>query len=120
VDKQRIAALYGNSLFIAGLETCLRDREELAVDRIDATLADAMERLADMRPDVVIFDLDAPHAQFVTSFLREHPGLPLIGLGLADSNVVVFSSQQYTALTANDLTQVIQILKDSKPTQDQA
>jgi hypothetical protein len=111
VDKQRIAALYGNSLFIASLEACLRDRKELAVVRIDVTLPDAMERLAALCPDVVICDLDASHAQFVTSFLREHPGLPLLGLGLADNNVVVLSSQQYTALTANDLTQVIQGIK---------
>jgi chemotaxis response regulator CheB len=107
VDKQRIAALYGSSLFIASLEACLRDRKELSVVRIDAALPDATERLAAFCPDVVIFDLDAPHAQFVTSFLRDHPGLPLMGLGLSDNNVVVLSSQQYTALTASDLTHVI-------------
>ncbi len=120
MDQRKTAALYGNSLFIAGLETCLRDREELAVDRIDATLADAMDRLAEIGPDVIIFDLDAPHAQFVTSFLREHPGLPLIGLGLTDNNVVVFSSQQYTALTANDLTHLIRIIQGGTAAQDQA
>jgi DNA-binding NarL/FixJ family response regulator len=109
VDKQRIAALYGNSLFIASLEACLRDRKELAVVRIDVTVPDAMEHLATLCPDVVICDLDASQAEFVTSFLREHPGLPL--LGLTDNNVVVLSSQQYTALTANDLTQVIQGIK---------
>lgn len=120
MDKQKIAALYGNSLFIASLEACLRDKKELAVVRIDATLPDATERLAALCPDVVIFDLDAPHAQFVTSFLRGHPGLPLMGLGLTDNNVMVLSSQQYTALTANDLAQVIQGIRQGTAEQDQA
>ena len=115
VDQQKTTALYGNSLFIAGLEASLMDRDDLAVKRVDASLADAMERLVALRPDVVIFDLDAPHAQFVTSFLREHPGLPLIGLGLTDNHVVVLSSQQFTAQTASDLTQLIEIIKCSKP-----
>jgi len=118
VDKQRIAVLYGNSLFIASLEACLRDREELAVVRIDVTLSDAMEHLAALCPDVVICDLDASEAEFVTSFLREHPGLPL--LGLTDNHVVVLSSQQYMALTASDLTHVIQGIKQGTAEQDQA
>jgi hypothetical protein len=100
VEEQRTAALYGSSLFMAGLEASLKAIRGLVVVRIDTT-----------RPDAVIFDLDAPHAQFVVSFLSEHPGLPLVGLGLTSDRVVVLSSQQYTAQTTRDLARVIQIIQ---------
>jgi hypothetical protein len=111
VEEQRTAALYGSSLFMAGLEASLKAIRGLVVVRIDTTRPDAVDNLAVLCPDVVIFDLDAPHAQFVVSFLSEHPGLPLVGLGLTSDRVVVLSSQQYTAQTTRDLARVIQIIQ---------
>jgi DNA-binding NarL/FixJ family response regulator len=111
VEEQRIAALCGSSLFMAGLEASLKAIDGFAVVRIDTTLPNAVDHLAVLCPDVVIFDLDAPQAQFVVSFLSEHPGLPLVGLGLTSDRVVVLSSQQYTAQTMRDLARVIQIIQ---------
>jgi hypothetical protein len=111
VEQKRTAALYGNSLFMAGVEASLRHRQGLAVTRIDAALPDAEDRLDALCPDVVIFDLDAPHAPFVISFLRQHPGLPLVGLALSGNDVMVLSSHQYTAMSSDDLAQVIQNIK---------
>ena len=108
MKQQKTAALYGNSLFMAGVEASLRHRQGLAVTRIDAALPNAEDHLDALRPDVVIFDLDAPHAPFVISFLRGHPGLRLVGLALSDNDVMVLSSQQYTAMSSDDLAQVIQ------------
>jgi len=115
MKEQHIVVLYGNSLFMAGVEASLRGRHGLDVVRIDATLPDAAQRLDALRPDVVIFDLTAPdsplairHSQFAISFLSEHPGISLIGLDLNSNTMIVFSSQQHTVLTANDLAQVIQ------------
>jgi len=108
VTDGTVAALYGNSLFMAGVEASLRDRQGLYVVRIDAALPDAQYELQTIRPDVVIFDLDGPHAHLILSFLRGHPGLPLLGLGLASNDAVLLSSCRYTALSADDLAQVIQ------------
>jgi len=107
--EQRKVVLYGNSLFMAGVEASLRDRDELNVIRIDATLPGAGQRLSAFCPDAIIFDLAAPHSEFVLPFLREHLGLPLIGLDVTSNTVIVLSSRQYTAQTADDLAQVIQI-----------
>jgi hypothetical protein len=102
--------LYGNSLLIAGVEASLRGRPDLDVVRIDTALSDAGTRLNALRPDVVIFDLIAPHySEFAIPFLREHPGLPLIGLDPNSKTVTVLSNQRYTALTVNELAQVIQM-----------
>ena len=109
LEEQRTVVLYGNSLFIAGVEASLRDRAGLDVVRVDATLPNARQRLTALRPDVVILDLAAPHSEFTIPFLRNHPGLPMIGLDMTSSTVIVLSTQRYTALTANDLARVIQM-----------
>jgi hypothetical protein len=88
----------------------LRDGQGLDVVQIDAALPGAEDRLNALCPDVVIFDLDGPYAYLILSFVRDHPGLPLVGLGLTNTDVVVLSSQQYTALSAADLAQVIKII----------
>jgi len=111
VAEGAIAALYGNSLFMAGVEASLRDRQGLNVVRIDAALPGAQDDLRAICPDVVIFDLDGPHAHLILSFLRGHPGLPLLGLGLASNDAVLLSSCRYMALSADDLAQVIRSVK---------
>jgi hypothetical protein len=107
VETKTVTALYGNSLFIAGVEASLQHRSELTVARIDASLPDAADCLVALNPDVVVMDLDDPDAGLLLSFLREHPGLPVLGLGLADDRAVVLSSQRVTALTTTDLAEVI-------------
>jgi len=109
LGEQQTVALYGNSLFIAGVEASLRDRPGLDVVRIDATLPDAGQQLNALCPDVVILDLAVPHSEFAIPLLKKHPGLPMIGLDVTSNTVILLSSQRYTALTANDLTQVIQM-----------
>jgi hypothetical protein len=101
--------LYGNSLFIVGVEASLRHRDGLEVIQIDATLPGAGQRLHALCPDAIIFDLASPDLEFVLPFLREHFGLPLIGLDISSNTVIVLSSQQHMALTADDLAQVIQV-----------
>ena len=110
MEERRTVVLYGNSLLMAGVEASLRGRPGLDVVRIDTALPDARERLNAFRPDVVILDLMAPHHwEFAIPFLREHPGLSLIGLDPNSKTVTVLSNQQHTALTTNDLAQVIQL-----------
>jgi hypothetical protein len=107
LKEQITVVLYGNSLFIAGVEASLRDRLGLDVVRINATLPDAGQRLIALCPDVLILDLAAHHSEFAIPFLRKHPGLPVIDLDVTSNTVIVLSTQRYTALTVNDLAQVI-------------
>lgn len=110
MQEQHLVVLYGNSLLMAGVEASLRGRPDLDVVRIDTALPDAGERLNALRPDVVIFDLTAPHySEFAIPFLRDHPGLSLIGLDPNSKTVTVLSNQRYTARTVNELAQVIQM-----------
>ena len=108
MEKRHRVILYGSSVFIAGVEASLADRPGLDVVRVDATLPDAEQRLVGLRPGVVIFDLTVPDSPSAVSFLKEHPGLSLIGLDPNSDTVYVLSSQQHTVLTAGDLARVIE------------
>jgi len=109
LEERRTVVLYGKSLFIAGVEASLKDRPGLEVVRIAPSFPNAGQRLSAIRPDAIILDLAAHHSEFTLPFLKKHPDLPLIGLDVTSNTIIVLSSQWYTALTANDLAQVIQM-----------
>ena len=101
--------VYGNSLFMAGVEAGLKSRDGLEVIHIDTSLPGAAQRLDVLHPAAIIFDLAAPPSvRFGLPFIKEHLGMPLIGMDVTSSTVLVLSCQQYTALTVDDLAQVIQ------------
>jgi hypothetical protein len=114
----RTVVLYGNSLFMAGVEAGLKNRDEIEVIHIDASLPSAVRDLDDLDPTAVIFDLSSPPPlRFGLPFIREHLGLPLIGMDVTSNTVLVLSCRQYTALTASDLAQIIraQVVESKVP-----
>jgi len=70
----------------------------LGVLRIHTIAKDIEERLRHICPDMVIFDLDTSHSQFVVPFLKDRPGTTLLGLDADCGKVIALSSQQYTTL----------------------
>lgn len=111
MEEQRVVVLYGASLFVVGVETCLKDQPGLEVVRIGITLSDTEKRLRSLRPDVIIFDSsDVRLATWpgITQFLRENPGILVIGLDLTTTNeVTIFSSHQYPVTKVEDLIEAI-------------
>ncbi len=113
MEERRTVVLFGDSLLMDAVEAGLSDKQELGVMRIYTPVTGIEEQLMSLGPDVVIFDLDAPHLEFIIHFLRDHPGVPLLGLDVTSSKVIVISSQQHTTLTADDLAQMIQLQTSS-------
>ena len=109
MENRRTVVLFGDSLLLDTVEASLADYGELGVVRIHATVTDIGERLKALCPDLIIFDWDAAHLQLVIPLLRDQPGVPLLGLDVTSSKVIVLNSQQYVTPTVNDLAQVIQI-----------
>ncbi len=108
--QPRKVAVYGNSLFLAGVEVGLRAIAGLEVVRVDASASGALIRLLDAHPDAIIFELspDAPLAALALPFLAQSPDRLLIGLDANTYEVVVVSSQQVRADSVSDLAAVIQ------------
>jgi len=108
MEKRPIVGLFGDSLLMDAVAAGLSDKQELDVMRLCTQTTDE-ERLRSLSPDLVIFDLDAPDLGFIVRFLRDQPGVPLLGLDVTSSKVIVISSQQHTPLTADDLAQMIRL-----------
>jgi hypothetical protein len=109
MTHRRIVVLYGDSLLMDTVEASLGDNQELGVMRVHSSVTGVAERLKSLEPDVVIFDWDGTRTDFIAPFLREQPGVPLLGLDITCSTVIVLCSQQFITPTVNDLAQVIHL-----------
>ncbi len=106
MEKPRTVGVYGNSLFIAGIEASLQAQAGLEVSRIAAASPDT-KSLDEGCPDVIVFDLASAQPPVSISFLVEHPHLTLIGLDLKSNGVVVLSGRYLHVLTTNHLLHLI-------------
>jgi len=91
-----------------GVAISLAGNQWLEMTRLDAHATDVRQRLFTLKPDLVIFELDAPPIPCILSLLWEQPGIPLIGLDLACSRAIVLNSQQLDPPTLDDLCRMIQ------------
>jgi hypothetical protein len=107
VAKQRIVALFGDSLLMDAVEASLEDHRDLGVIRVHTTVADGAQRLKSLCPDLVIVDLNDTNAQFVLPLLQDLPDVPLLCLDANCSKVISLSCRQYTARTSSDLAHLI-------------
>jgi DNA-binding NarL/FixJ family response regulator len=107
MEEQPLVVLFGDSLFMDTVEASLEHSQGLGVMRIHATVADVVERLKSLSPDLVILDLNAPQTQFVVPFLQEQAGIPLLCLDVNVTQVVTLSSQHHTAQTAGELLELV-------------
>lgn len=65
------------------------------------------DELVGLRPDVVIFELDAVPPDFVYTVSRQLPGLLLIGVDLETNRVFLWTGKQMEGWTSLDLKEVI-------------
>jgi len=106
--------LFGSSLVVSSIGASLQGCSGLQVMAVDleasatAAMPSAAQRLAALRPDVVLFDLAAAQPDFAITLWKAQPDLLLIGVDLATNQALVLSGQPTRALTTEDLLQVIQ------------
>jgi hypothetical protein len=106
MEKQRVI-LYGKSVILGSVGAGLRDVAGLEIVALDTPLP-TKQRLAELSPDVIIFDLAAAHPEAALLLLRERPGLLLVGVDPASDELLILSSQQERAVAMADLLRVIQ------------
>ncbi len=109
MENRRTILLVGDSLLMDTVEASLNGKQELGVMRLHSGVGNMEECIKSLSPDMVIFDWDTSFSQFALSMLRDQPGVPLLGLDVSSSTVIVLSSQQFTPLSVSDLTLVIQM-----------
>lgn len=105
-------AIYGNSVFLAGIKAELERATALELLTIETGRADALELICTRQPRAVLFDLGTGPLDFVVSLLRGQPDLLVIGVDPSKDEILILSSQPVQARSMQDLTQLI--LEDSQ------
>lgn len=108
METQKFFALFGDSLFLDAVEAFLVDVPQAAVVRIHPSVTDLASRLLSFDPDLVIVDLNAPNLHFVVPFVKQRPGVPILGLDFACKQAILLTSRLYTAPTADDLLAIVE------------
>ena len=116
----RVVVLYGGSLLLAGLETCLQELPGLRVVSINNTHNGSAQQLQSLQLDAVIFDSndnsvrDWPN---LIRLLKERPDAIVIGLGASDHDLIILSSQQRTANNLEDVIAAIRLRSGTTETE---
>ncbi len=109
MDQVRTIILYGRALSLSAIGANLAARPSWRLEQIDAAAPGASERLRELRPNVVLFDLAAAQPEAVIPLLQELPGLLLIGVDLVNHQALVLSGDLPSILTADDLIRLIDV-----------
>lgn len=107
VEKPTRVVVYGSSLHMAGIVTSLREEADLELVLLKPGSRGVRQRLKEVQPAVILFDLSDPASNLDVALLREGPGLLLIGADPSSDELLVLSSQPAQALTMSDLIAII-------------
>jgi hypothetical protein len=106
MEKRPRIYIWGNSIILASLKVSLLSDPQNEVTTLTPPLPDAME-LANLNPEVIIFDLEAARPKAAFALLEANPDLILMGVS-PDSNLVkVWSGCQLQELSTQDLLKVM-------------
>src|SRR5512144_3244612 len=108
---QRVV-LYGDSVLMTSIGASCR-RTGMQVVPMRADQADTVAELERLSPDVILYDLAHPPADFVLESLKQNPKRLLIGVDLDRNTMLVLSGQHERAVTTTDLVRVIANWHDS-------
>jgi hypothetical protein len=103
--------LYGNSVFLAGIQAELERDHDLGLEllSVEAGYADMAYLLRERKPRAVLFDLGMDQPGFVIPMLREQPGLLLIGVDPSSDELLVLSNRPAQVLNLSDLIKLVRI-----------
>ena len=108
--QMQIVILYGTSLLLTGLETCLQDSPGLRVVRLDGSLPDTAQRLQALKPDAIIFDRNDQSMRdlsAVVQLLQGNSNALVVGLDVNNDDLIVLSNHQHAAGHPDDLLAAI-------------
>lgn len=108
MEKRTRVVVYGSSLNMAGVAASLNSQAGLEVVCVDPHSPAARQRLEELKPAVIAFDMGISSPGLDVSLLRQRPGLLLIGVDPSNDELLVLSSRPAQALSVVDLIKVIQ------------
>jgi hypothetical protein len=94
---------------MAGIAASLNAARDLEVLIVDPHPPLARQRLNELNPAAIAFDLTDPSPGLDLTLLRERPGMLLVGVDPSSDDLLVLSCQPVQALTMDDLIEVIRL-----------
>jgi DNA-binding NarL/FixJ family response regulator len=94
-------------MFSRGLESLLRENAQLDIVGQETDINHAFERIAELRPDVVILNGDQPDLE-VAHILKVSPDIKVIGLSLENNNLYIYRASQRVTRSVSDLLEAIE------------
>ena len=104
--ETRRVILFGNSVILGTIGSSLRQRPQFEVTTL-APPFPAVEELAGMAPDIVLFDLHGTRPEAAFALLESCPSLLLVGVSSERNEVTIWSGQHLTELSTQELVQTI-------------
>ena len=100
-------AVCGSSLYMVGLAASLQANPDVVVSRIPANTAALAQKLAELAPAAVAFDLGEMPGDFAISLLRDRPKLILVAADPSSDKLLLLSGRQEQPVSAAELLQAI-------------
>lgn len=114
--RSKAAVLYVHRLIGEGIASLLERDGQLVVARIDASQADARERLRDFGPDAVVLEGNSQYD--VLSLLEETPEALVIWVRPGDNTMELYRAWRIEMARAEDLLNAIVTYRKGRPSQD--
>ena len=99
--------IFGKSLSLAGIGACLKLEKGLNVEFVDPQDPVVRQRLEEVNPDVILFDLGDPPNDLDLTLLHTKPGLLLLGVDPSSDEVFVLKGLHNRVVTASELSKLI-------------
>jgi chemotaxis response regulator CheB len=101
VSQQRVLILGRSGLFAQGVQDILEQENDIEVCASHPMTVDGANQIRALGPDVLILANDGTtDAALVGHILRTYPDLPIVRVGLEDSVIRVYRSEQVAATSA--------------------
>jgi hypothetical protein len=107
MEVSRRIILYGNSVILGTLGTSLRLCPQFEVNTLMQPAQLQAQELAAMKPDVILFDLEAGHPEAVFSLLESCPKMLVIGISPDRNEVQMWAGRQLRELSTQGLLEMI-------------
>lgn len=107
MEQNRRVAVCENSLYMAGIAASLKTDTTLEVLCVNLDSSGSRRYLDENNLAAIVFDLSDPPIRLDIAYLRDRPGLLLIGVDPSREEMLVLSSRPAQALSVADLVNVI-------------
>ncbi len=107
----RILLVSRQSIFSSGLQSLLTHQAQVVIVGQEADPVRAVERVKELRPDVVIVDSECPEcdlAELALAIFRTRLKVRVIGLGLSDNAIHIYRNERIIAHGVEELMEAIE------------